>query len=54
MPASIGLFFVSQASDTVAEEDFDISGLAAYLHMLPAQISKLADRGGAAEEALRE
>jgi len=29
----------------VAEEDFDISGLAAYLHMLPAQILKLAERG---------
>ena len=29
----------------MAEEDFDVSGLAAYMHMLPAQISKLADRG---------
>lgn len=29
----------------MAEEDFDISGLAAYMHMMPAQISKLADRG---------
>jgi PTS system nitrogen regulatory IIA component len=29
----------------VAEEDFDISGLAAYMHMLPAQISRLAERG---------
>jgi len=29
----------------MAEEDFDISSLAAYLHMMPAQISKLADRG---------
>ena len=29
----------------MAEEDFDIPGLAAHLHMLPAQISKLADRG---------
>jgi PTS system nitrogen regulatory IIA component len=29
----------------MAEEDFDISGLAAYMHMLPAQISRLADRG---------
>jgi PTS system nitrogen regulatory IIA component len=29
----------------VAEEDFDIASLAAYLHMLPAQIMKLADRG---------
>ncbi|MCA9231965.1 MAG: PTS sugar transporter subunit IIA [Planctomycetales bacterium] len=28
----------------MAEDDFDISGLAAYLHLLPAQISKLADR----------
>lgn len=30
---------------SVADEDFDISSLAAHLHMLPAQISKLADRG---------
>ena len=29
----------------MADDDFDISGLAAYLHMLPAQISKLANRG---------
>ncbi len=29
----------------MADDDFDISSLAAYLHMLPAQISKLADRG---------
>jgi len=29
----------------VAEDDFDISSLAAYMHLLPAQISKLADRG---------
>lgn len=29
----------------MAEEDFDIAALAAYLHMLPAQISKLANRG---------
>lgn len=29
----------------VAEEDFDVAGLAAYMHMLPAQIIKLADRG---------
>ena len=29
----------------MAEEDFDISGLAAYMHMLPAQITKLAERG---------
>jgi len=28
----------------VADDDFDISSLAAHLHMLPAQISKLADR----------
>ena len=28
----------------MAEDDFDISSLATYLHMLPAQISKLADR----------
>lgn len=29
----------------MAEEDFDVGGLAAYLHMLPAQIMKLVDRG---------
>ncbi len=29
----------------MAEEDFDISTLAAYLHMLPAQVVRLADRG---------
>jgi PTS system nitrogen regulatory IIA component len=29
----------------VADDDFDISSLAAHLHMLPAQIMKLADRG---------
>ena len=29
----------------MADDDFDISSLAAYLHMLPAQISKLAGRG---------
>ena len=29
----------------MAEEDFDVGRLAAYLHMLPAQISKLAKRG---------
>ena len=29
----------------MAEEDFDISGLASYMHMLPAQIAKLAERG---------
>ena len=29
----------------LADEDFDIGGLAAHLHMIPAQISKLADRG---------
>ncbi len=28
----------------MADDDFDISSLAAHLHMLPAQISKLADR----------
>lgn len=27
------------------DEDFDIAGLAAYLHMMPAQIARLADRG---------
>jgi PTS system nitrogen regulatory IIA component len=27
------------------EDDFDIEGLAAYLHLDPAQVSKLADRG---------
>jgi PTS system nitrogen regulatory IIA component len=29
----------------MAEDDFDIEGLAAYLHLDPAQVSKLADRG---------
>lgn len=29
----------------MADDDFDISSLAAHLHMLPTQISKLADRG---------
>lgn len=29
----------------MADDDFDVSGLAAYLHMMPARISKLADRG---------
>jgi nitrogen PTS system EIIA component len=29
----------------MAEEDFDVAALASYLHMLPAQIIKLADRG---------
>lgn len=29
----------------MAEEDFDVGALAAYLHMLPAQIMRLADRG---------
>ncbi len=29
----------------MAEEDFDVAALAAYLHMLPAQIIKLVDRG---------
>jgi nitrogen PTS system EIIA component len=29
----------------MAEEDFNVGALAAYLHMLPAQITKLADRG---------
>lgn len=29
----------------MADDDFDISSLAAHLHMLPMQISKLADRG---------
>jgi PTS system nitrogen regulatory IIA component len=29
----------------VPDEDFDIAALAAYLHMMPAQISRLADRG---------
>lgn len=32
-------------STVMAEEDFDVAALAAYLHMLPAQITKLADRG---------
>jgi PTS system nitrogen regulatory IIA component len=29
----------------MADEDFDIASLAAYLHLTPAQVSKLADRG---------
>jgi PTS system nitrogen regulatory IIA component len=29
----------------MAEEDFDVGALATYLHMLPAQIMKLVDRG---------
>ena len=29
----------------MADETFDIASLAAYLHMMPAQISRLADRG---------
>ena len=29
----------------MADDDFDIAGLAAYLHMMPAQIARLADRG---------
>ena len=29
----------------MAEEDFDVAALAAYLHMLPGQIIKLVDRG---------
>lgn len=29
----------------MAEEDFDIESLAAYLHLSPAQVSKLAERG---------
>jgi nitrogen PTS system EIIA component len=29
----------------VADDDFDIAGLAAYLHMMPAQVSRLVDRG---------
>ncbi|MCA9261803.1 MAG: PTS sugar transporter subunit IIA [Planctomycetales bacterium] len=29
----------------VADDDFDVASLAAYLHMMPAQISKLAERG---------
>ncbi len=29
----------------MAEEDFDVDRLAAFLHLLPAQISRLADRG---------
>ena len=30
---------------SMAEDDFDVEGLAAHLHMNPAQIGKLADRG---------
>ncbi len=29
----------------MADDDFDVAGLAAYLHMMPAQISRLAERG---------
>ena len=29
----------------MANDDFDISSLAAYLHLMPAQVAKLADRG---------
>jgi PTS system nitrogen regulatory IIA component len=29
----------------MAEEDFDIDALAAYLHLMPAQVSRMADRG---------
>ena len=29
----------------MSQADFDIDGLAAYLHMMPADIAKLADRG---------
>jgi len=29
----------------MAEEDFDVDRLAAFLHLLPAQVSRLADRG---------
>jgi len=30
---------------SMAEEDFDVNSLAAYLHLTPAQVSRLADRG---------
>jgi len=36
--------FLPTHKKIVADDDFDISSLAAYLHMLPAQITKLADR----------
>ena len=29
----------------MADDDFDTAGLAAYLHLQPAQVGKLADRG---------
>jgi len=29
----------------MAQDDFDIDGLASYLHMMPADVAKLADRG---------
>jgi len=32
-------------SPAVAKDDFDISGLATYLHLMPAQVVKLAERG---------
>jgi PTS system nitrogen regulatory IIA component len=31
----------------MAQEDFDIAGLAEYLHLTPAQVTKLAERGKA-------
>ncbi|QEG34118.1 putative fructose-like phosphotransferase system subunit EIIA [Bythopirellula goksoeyrii] len=41
----VGVALASTRKSIVAEEDFDISSLAAYLHMLPAQIIRLAERG---------
>src|SRR6185436_4374292 len=29
----------------MADDDFDLAALAAYLHMMPAQVSRLAERG---------
>jgi PTS system nitrogen regulatory IIA component len=29
----------------MADDDFDVAGLAAYLHMMPAQVSRLVERG---------
>ncbi len=37
-------YFFSIETD-MAEDDFDVAGLADYLHMMPAQITRLAERG---------
>jgi PTS system nitrogen regulatory IIA component len=38
-------FLEPKSASSVPDEDFDIAALAAYLHMMPAQIARLADRG---------